>query len=169
LAAEDLRESADREEKAGRRGDPARAVLGERAAGDDTVQMQVLGEILAPGVQNRRAADIAAEMARIAGEGGERGRDRAEEQRVDDARIALSEWVQRVRQREHHVEIVDGEQLGAPGGEPALFRQGLALRAVAVTAGVVGEALGPARFRPLRVGAEGGVAGSLARFYTAPL
>src|SRR5207245_2719013 len=27
---------------------------------------------------------------------------RAEEQRVDDARIALSEWVQRVRQREHH-------------------------------------------------------------------
>jgi len=47
LAAEDLRESADREEKAGRRGDPARAVLGERAAGDNNVQMQVLGEILA--------------------------------------------------------------------------------------------------------------------------
>jgi len=42
LPAEDLGEGANGEEKAGRRGDPARPVLGERAPGDDTVQMQVL-------------------------------------------------------------------------------------------------------------------------------
>jgi len=37
LAAEDPGEGADGEKKAGRGGDPARAVLGERAAGHDTV------------------------------------------------------------------------------------------------------------------------------------
>src|SRR5206468_1588703 len=79
FAAEDPSERPDREEKAGRRGDPARAVLGERAAGHDTVQMQVLGEILAPGVEDRGAADVTPEVARIAAKGGERRGDRAEE------------------------------------------------------------------------------------------
>src|SRR5206468_535537 len=79
FAAEDPGEGADGEQKAGRRGDPARAVLGERAAGHDTVQMQVLGEILAPGVEDRGAADVPPEVARIAAKGGERRGDRAEE------------------------------------------------------------------------------------------
>src|SRR2546427_13030780 len=121
--------------------------------------MQVLGKILAPSVEDRGAADITTEVARVAAKGGERGHDRAEEQRVDDARIALSEWVQRVGEREHDVEVLDGEQFGAPGGEPALFREGLALRAVAVPAGGVGEALGPAPISRLPVGRPGGRAG----------
>src|SRR5439155_24864841 len=112
FAAEDPGEGADGEQKARRGVDPARAVLGERAAGDDTVQMQVLGEILAPGVEDRRAADVTAEMAWIAGEGGERGGDGAEEQRVDHAGIALRERVQGVRQGEDDVEVLPGEQLG---------------------------------------------------------
>jgi hypothetical protein len=62
LAAEDGSQGADGKEKPRRRGDPARAVWGQRAAGDDTVQVEVLGEILPPGVQDRRAAEVAAEM-----------------------------------------------------------------------------------------------------------
>ncbi len=42
FATEDLGEGADREEEAGGRGDPARAVGGESAAGDDAVEVQVL-------------------------------------------------------------------------------------------------------------------------------
>ncbi len=41
LAPEDLGEGADGEEKAGRGGEPARAVGGEGTAGDDAVQMRV--------------------------------------------------------------------------------------------------------------------------------
>ena len=82
-------------------------------------------------------------MARIAGEGGEGGGGGAEEQRVEDAGIALGERVQGVGQREYDVEILDGEQFGAAGGKPALFGEGLALRAVAVAAGIVGERSAP--------------------------
>src|SRR5207247_10248385 len=88
LPAEDLGQGADGEEKAGRRGDPARPVLGERAPGDDTVQMQVLREILPPSVEDRGAADVAPEVARIAARGGARGGDGAEGQPGDHARLA---------------------------------------------------------------------------------
>jgi hypothetical protein len=97
LAAKDHGEGADREEKSGGRGDPARAVGGERAPGDDTMQVQMLGEILPPGVQNRRAPEVPAEMAGIAREGGERVGHGVEEQRVDHAGIPLGERVERMR------------------------------------------------------------------------
>jgi hypothetical protein len=42
LAAEDLGEGADGAEETGRRGDPARAVAREGAAGDEAVEVQVL-------------------------------------------------------------------------------------------------------------------------------
>src|SRR5207249_5128533 len=107
------------------------------------------------------AADVTPEVARIAAEGGERGRDGAKKQRVDDAGIALRECVQGVRQGEDDVEVLHGEQLGAPGGEPALFRQGLALRAVSVATGVVGDPLGAARVARLSMAAEGSGAAGL--------
>ena len=156
LAAEDRREGADREEEAGGRGDPASPVPTERAPGDDTVQMQVLGEILAPGMEDGRAADVTAEVARIAAKGGQRGGDGAEQERVDHAGIALGERVQGMRQREDDVEVFDGEQFGLAGGEPALFGQGLALGAVAVAAGIVGEALGPTGIARLAMATERG-------------
>ena len=65
------------------------------AARDQTVQMQMLREILPPRVQNRDDADRAAEMARIAAEGEQRVGGRAEQQRVDHARIPLREGVER--------------------------------------------------------------------------
>jgi len=64
FATEDLGEGADGEEKTGRRGKPARAVGGEGAPRDDTVQVQVLRQILPPSVQDGRDPEVAAEMAR---------------------------------------------------------------------------------------------------------
>jgi hypothetical protein len=169
FAAEDPGERPEREEKAGRRGDPARAVLGQRAAGHDTVQMQVLGEILAPGMEDRGAADVTTEVARIAAKGGERRGDRVEEQCIEDPGIALRERVQGVGQGKHHVEVLHGQQLGAPGGEPARFGQGLALRAVAVTARFVGDPLGAAPIARLSMTAEGGGAAGLDGLHRATL
>src|SRR5437867_11956647 len=99
LAAENPGEGADVEKKAGRGCHPARTVLGERAAGHDTVQMQVLGEILAPGVQNRRAAEIPTERARIAGGGGEGGAGGGEAPREGGTGGAVRESREGVRGR----------------------------------------------------------------------
>jgi hypothetical protein len=44
-------------------------------------------------------------------------------------------------EREHHVVILDGQQIGLPGFQPALRGLGLALRAVPVAAGVVADLL----------------------------
>ena len=93
LAPEDLGEGADGEEKSRRGGDPARPIGGEGAPRDDTVQMNVLREVLPPGVQDRRAAEVTAEVARIAAKGGERGGDGVEEQGVarnGDFRLSIA-------------------------------------------------------------------------------
>ena len=67
--------------------------------------MEVLREILPPRVQNRGDADRAAEVPRITPEG-EQGVGRsAEEQRIDNPRIALCERIEVVRQREDDVKV----------------------------------------------------------------
>jgi hypothetical protein len=89
-------------------------------------------EGLAPGVKDGREAELAAEVAGIAGEGLERLARRTEEQIVDDAGSREGQPAELVGQREDDVEVGDGEQVGAPGLEPVLLGEGLALRAVAV-------------------------------------
>jgi hypothetical protein len=84
FAPEDLGEGADGEEKAGRRGDPARAVGGEGAPRDDAVEVEVLRQILPPGVQDGRDPEVAAEMAGIAAEGGEGVGGGVEEEGVEE-------------------------------------------------------------------------------------
>ena len=116
----------------------------------------MLGEILSPGVQDRRAPEVAAEMARIAPEGGEGVGGRPEEQRVEDAGIALGERVERMRQREDHMEVLDGQQFRAAGVEPADLGEGLALGTVAVAAGVVADLHGAAGVTRVAMAAERG-------------
>jgi len=59
------------------------------------VEVQVLGEILPPGVQDRGGAEIPAELAGIASEGGERVGDGMEEEGIDEPGIPLGEGVTR--------------------------------------------------------------------------
>ena len=136
LATKDLGERFDREEKPASRGDPV-AVGGECAGGHQAMQVQVLGERLAPGVQHEGSGDVAAEPARVGAELGELVRNTLEEQRIECARIALRERVLYMRQGEDEMEVRHRQEFGAPGGEPAFLGPCLALRAVAVAAGVV--------------------------------
>ena len=73
-AAEDFGEGADREEEAGPRGNPTRALRRERAPGDDAVDVDVLSEGLPPGVEHSGDTEVTAEMARISTEARQRGR-----------------------------------------------------------------------------------------------
>jgi hypothetical protein len=65
-----------------------------------------------------------------------------------------------MREREDEMKVLDGQQLRAPGGEPPLFRKGLAFGTVPIAARVVGESLGPARVTGFPMPPEGrGAAG----------
>ncbi len=70
--------------------------------------MQVLREILSPGVQNRGDPDRPAEMARISSEGQQCVGGGAKQQRVDHAGIALREGIEVVWQCEDDVEVRNG-------------------------------------------------------------
>ena len=125
------------------------------------MDMRVQTELLVPSVQHAEKTNFRAEVSRIAAEGEQRVGGRAKQQRVDDARIALGERVQGMRQGEHDVEVLHEEQLGTAAGEPALFRERLALRAVPVAARVVGEALRPTGITRFAMAAERGGAARL--------
>jgi hypothetical protein len=51
------------------------------------VQVWVEEQVLPPGVQDRRKADVGAEAARVGRQGQQRGRSRVEEQVVDAALV----------------------------------------------------------------------------------
>ncbi len=69
LPAEDLGESGRWEQESlARGGDPALLVRAQGSAGDDAVDVDVLSQILAPGVQHHGDAELAAEPAGIAAE-----------------------------------------------------------------------------------------------------
>lgn len=84
-------------------------------------------EGLAPRVEERGDADGAAEVTRIASEGEQGVRGGAEEERVDHARIALRQGIERVRESEDDVEVGNGQQVGLAGRQPPLRGQRLAL------------------------------------------
>ena len=68
-APEQAREDAHREEEARPARDPARIVEDDAAAGHDAVDMLVVGERRAPGVEHRSHADAGAEVSGINGDG----------------------------------------------------------------------------------------------------
>jgi len=112
-------------------------------------------------VEDRGHPQLPAEMTGGVGEGAEGGRGGAEQERVNQSGIVIKQGVEGMGQGEDDVEVLDGEQLGAPGIEPACCGQALALGAMPVAAGVVAEALGPAVITDVAMAAEGGGAAGL--------
>ena len=92
-----------------------------------------------PGVQHQRDADLCAEVLGVGGDGRQRFRRHLEQQPVDHRLVGIGDGADRCRQREDHVVILDRQQVGLPGFEPALRGPRLALRAMPVAAGVVAD------------------------------
>lgn len=160
FAAEDPTEHADGQEEAATTVDPAGAVERESTGGHETVQVRMVQQRLSPGVEEGEEADAGAEMARIRGHLEERLCGRAKQQAIQDAGILKRERRERVRQREDHVRVGDGQERGSLLVEPVCRGRGLAFRAVAVAAGVVRDDPVPARVALVDVPAQcGGPAG----------
>jgi len=150
-AAEGLRQGADGEQEVGFAGDPTLTVEGA-AAGDETVNVGMMGQRLSPGVQDGDEADFGA--AAFGGEGHERLGRCAHQEAIDDLFVLEGDLGCGRRQGEDDVEVWNRQQLGLTSGEPLRSRRPLTLRAMAVSTRVIGDAGEPAGVAALDMTAE---------------
>ena len=104
-AAEQARQNADAEEESPAPVDPTRAIGPQAAAGDDRVNVGMVGERLAPGMKNGKEADFGAEMFGVAGNGLERGRGGGEEQVIEHLLVLQGQRIELFGNGEDDVEI----------------------------------------------------------------
>ncbi len=131
-AAEGLRQGADGEQEVGFAGDPGLSVEGDTAAGDETVNVGMMGQRLSPGVEQGDEADPSA--GAFDGKRHERLGGGAHQEAVDRLVVLESDLGRRRRQGEDDVEGGNRQQLGLTSSEPRRSRRRLALRAMAVSA-----------------------------------
>jgi len=108
LAAEDAAENPDRQEEAGRGGDPSGAVKREAAARYDAVDMRMVLEVLSPGVQHAEQSDIGTQVLRVASDFEQRGGTGTKEQIVEQPLVLQHECRQLMRQGEDDMEVGHG-------------------------------------------------------------
>ena len=112
-------------------------------------------EVLPPGVEDGQEADLRPEVLRVGGDLPQGLGDGAEEQAVDRPRVLQRDRSQRRREREDHVEVVDGQQFGSPVLHPFRGGAGLTLGAVAIAARVIRDPPMPAPVACLDMPAQG--------------
>ena len=103
------------------------------------MQMGVVREILPPSVQDRSKAKLSAEIFFVGGEFPQGFSGSLEQQVIHQGLILIKDRAQLLRHSEHDMEIAGIEQILFLFLNPTLFGESLALRAVAVAAGVVGN------------------------------
>jgi hypothetical protein len=138
-APEQPGEHAHGEEEGRPAGDPLRSVRRQAAAWHDHVGVRVVGHGRAPCVQHRGDADPCAEVLGVGGDG-ERGLGaRPHEEIIDEAFVLIGDVGDWRRQSEDEVEVANRQQFGLARCQPGLRGPGLALRAVPVAAGIIGD------------------------------
>jgi hypothetical protein len=123
----------------------------------------MVGQRRTPRVQHRGDADASAKVLGVGGDRQHRFRGRAKQQIIDHRLVLEGDVGNWGRQGEHHMEISDRQQVGLTCREPGARGGALALRAVPVAAGVVGDPPVPAVVAGLDVTAQCGGAAVLDR------
>ncbi len=122
--------------------------------------MGMVHERLPPSVQHGDEADVGTEMLRVGSDGLEGVGGRREQQAVEFALVLQRQRGELGRQGEHDVELRDRQQIVAAILQPGGALVSLALRTVAVAAGVVRDAHFATGIAGIDVAAElGGAAG----------
>ena len=99
----------------------------------------MVGQGRAPGVQHQGRTDLGAEVLRVGGNGRQGLRRHGEQQPIEHRLVGIGDGADRCRHGEHHVVVRHRQQLGLAVGEPLPGSRPLALRAMAVATGVVGD------------------------------
>ena len=149
------------QEEPGLAGLPALALASESSARDDAVHMGVVGEGRSPGVQNQGEADIRPQMFWITGNGLQGPGSRAEQDLIDHRLVLVSDVADRRRQGEDQVVVLHRQQVLLACLKPAPGRRRLALGAVPVAAGVVGNLQLPTTLTAQDMAAQFGTATAL--------
>src|SRR6266536_3189348 len=118
---------------------PVSAVLAQRAAGDNAVQVGMEIHLLAPGVQNQAQAQVAAQA--VAPKFQEAVRGALEEQRIKLRRVEQQQCVKFAGQREDAVIISKGQQTALLVVEPLPAPAGQTSWAMAIPTGTSGPML----------------------------
>src|SRR5713226_6780177 len=103
------------------------------------MDMGMKPELLTPGMQHGEEAQFRAEVSRIASDFEKSFRTGAEQQIVDDFLVLQSQWSELRRKCEDHMDVVRREKFSLTCGDPPFPSAGLTLRAVPVSAAVVGD------------------------------
>ena len=126
-------------------------------------------EVLAPGVQHGRNADLSAKMFRVCGNRRQGLGSRLEQEPIDPGLVLECDGGDLRGQRKHDVEIGNRQQFGFARLHPSFRRRPLAFRAMAVAARVVGDAHMGAVLASLDMAAERFGATNLYRRHDATL
>ena len=166
---EQLRERLHGKEERRPRRDPASSIRRETAAGNDAMNVRMVGERLPPGVKDGEKADAGAQPARIGGKLRHGARRRRKQDGVDHGLVLKGDGGDGRRHGENDVEIGDIEKLGAARDEPFLASGALAFWAMTISARIVGDANGAAILASFDVAAQRGRAASFDCGHDAPL
>ena len=104
--------------------------------------VNVAAQILSPGMQHRRHAQLSTKVPCIASELVEGIPDGLEQAAVEYLRMQLNPAVQGMGQRKYQVEVGNRQQQGSLTVAPLLARAALALRAMSVTTAVITDRAG---------------------------
>jgi hypothetical protein len=104
------------------------------------MNMRMVLQVLAPGMEHADETDLGAEMARVGGDRAQRFGCRPEQDRVHRRLVLEGDLGGRRRQREDDVEIRHRQQFGLSLGQPCRTRWALAFRAMTVATRILGNA-----------------------------
>ena len=101
------------------------------------MNMRMIEQVLAPGVQDSEKADLSAKMSGIMRKRLKRLGHSLEEKRVKRFFVPQGKCIKLIWQRKDHVEIRNRKKVAHALLDPLRAGQGLTFRAVTVSAGVV--------------------------------
>jgi hypothetical protein len=139
FAAIDLPEHRYRQEEGRARVDPARAVGGEPPGRHDAMDVGMMLQALAPGVEDQQSADRGPQALGVGGDLEERGRRRAEEEVVHDALVHERQPREYLGHGKDDVHVAHRQEFPLARGHPQVAGRGEALGAMSIPAAVERE------------------------------
>src|ERR1700674_3549750 len=133
------------------------------------MQVRMMHQGGSPGMEDGEEADLSAEMFGVGGDGPERLRHRLKEDPVNDPFVLKGDGGDLVRDGEHDVEIVDGQEFSFAALDPRRAGQGLTRRTMSIAAAVVPHARVSAAVALFDMPTEGGGPAPLNGAHDAPL
>ena len=134
LAAKNPSQNRKGKKEAATGGEPAAVVGGESAGGDHTMDMRMMLQLLVPGVEDTKEANLSAQvpgMARDFKQGLGAG---TKQQIVENLLVLQSQGRQKMRKGEDYVHVVGGQEFLPTRLEPAVAGLGLTLGTVPISA-----------------------------------